>query len=382
MLEQVQQFLQRSRTRTDASMVNGWGYSSKTLGALLLSGLLIVQCMIPLNVMAAGLNSDNTSFWTRPSYERKMNDIGNKILVANNIQTPILFRMSESAMELDAQAESKHHLILVGSALFPMMSSDDELAAVLSHEIAHIITGKSGHLAGGQISLLDILGTVIFVPDAILTTVSMGHSIKDRLGRATLQNRETAMDLIGIDLMTKAGYNPTAMENILREIATDNGNKHWRSRVTITDRLKRIHAAIVLKYPEYLPAQERTPTTPTEPSPAEIPANTVIAPPETSPTVKTVNTKVEGTYQLGAVQENKPILQDAPQIEVPVMSTKGIKAEPIHPETVLPTVLKEGLPKATPEAIKVPAVQHLLDQNGQPLPATPPGVPAALKTAN
>ncbi len=190
------------------------------------------------------------SIWTRPSYESKMFEVGSRLISANQIRTSILFRMVQDGSELDAKAEKAHHVITVSSALFPIIRSDDELAAVLSHEIAHIIQGTNGHFAG--LSLFDILGTAIFVPDALLTTASMGQSIKQRWTRATVQNRETEMDLIGVDLMVKAGYNPLAMESILDKIASDEGNKHWRSRITLTERTQRIHEAIVAHYPQFI----------------------------------------------------------------------------------------------------------------------------------
>jgi Zn-dependent protease with chaperone function len=309
-----------------------------------------------------------------------MNEVGNKILAANHITTPILFRMAENAMDLDAKAESKHHLVVLGSALFPMFSSDDELAAVLSHEIAHVITGKSGHLAGGQISLLDILGTVIFVPDAIITTMSMGNSIKERLGRATLQNRETAMDLIGIDLMVKAGYNPTAMENILREIATDNGNKHWRNRVTITDRLKRIHTAIATKYPDFVPEDERM-SAPQKELPGNSPANTVSLPADGK------GVSISPADTVPDTQKTTHHLEDAPQVEVPGIPVMPVDTTPSDTtKASMPKsepALKERAPSSHPaETSQTPAVQRLLDQNGQPIPVMPPGLSAALKLAN
>jgi predicted Zn-dependent protease len=215
-----------------------------------ISGCLILVSLgiLPLVAEAAGTTD---SIWTRPTYESKMFEIGDRIIAANNIRTPILFRMSQNSADLDAVTEKDHRLVTVGSALFPIIRSDDELAAVLSHEIAHLIQGKSGHFAG--LSLFDILGTVIFVPDALLTTASMGHSIKQRLQRATVQNRETEMDIIGLDLMVKAGYNPLAMETILDKIANDEGNKHWRSRITLTQRISKIHEAISQRYPQFLP---------------------------------------------------------------------------------------------------------------------------------
>lgn len=243
------------------------GYRSVIVGLLI---CLFCMCwIIPLHAFSA---EDTNSVWTRPTYEKKMFEIGEHLLSANNIRTPILFRMSENTADLDATAEKDHHIITVGSALFPMVRSDDEMAAVLSHEIAHIISGQSGHFSG--LSVFDILGTVIFIPDALDTTASLEKSLKQRIGRTVVQNKESEMDLIGLDLMVKAGYNPTAMETILDEIANDTGNKHWRSRVTLSDRIKHIHETIAEKYPQYLPSTDlKSPTLITDPNTVHVPSN-------------------------------------------------------------------------------------------------------------
>jgi Zn-dependent protease with chaperone function len=96
---------------------------------------------------------------------------------------------------------------------FVFLKSEDAIAALLAHEVSHIILG---HLSNdGWTSLLKPLSAIATVaslgaPGAVLTTVIGGQYV-DKAGLAAWsRNQEIAADTQGLALMAKAGYDPDA----------------------------------------------------------------------------------------------------------------------------------------------------------------------------
>ncbi|MEA1939324.1 MAG: M48 family metalloprotease [Candidatus Caldatribacteriota bacterium] len=97
--------------------------------------------------------------------------------------------------------------IYLTSDLFDYIQSDDELAGILAHEIAHVIHNHALKQTrdNTKYTLLTILGALLTrEPDVIvlgkLTTITL-------LNQYSRKYEEEA-DLTAIDLMLKAGYNP------------------------------------------------------------------------------------------------------------------------------------------------------------------------------
>lgn len=207
--------------------------------------------------------TEHESIWTQPTYEKKLYEVGERLIEANNLKGPILFRIetedNTKFNDVTAHAESDHKIVEVGNRLFHYFRSDDELAAVLSHELAHISLGKSGWLIapGPGLGILDLIGNIIFLPDAVESAFTMGKSTARFMNRGFNLKREIQADLLGIQYMVKAGYDPMAMETILTQIASDSDSKHWRGRTQLTKRLKAIHTEIADKYPQYLLPHEQ-----------------------------------------------------------------------------------------------------------------------------
>jgi Zn-dependent protease with chaperone function len=192
----------------------------------------------------------SSNIWQQPTYDKKMIEVGTRIMKANEIGKLITFLIMPGSEDVESTAAHKKDVIKIGSGIFPFIQSDDELAAILSHEMAHLINNESGHFVG--MTLFDILGTVIFIPEAVITSNDMGMSIRRKLSHVFASNHESEMDIIGLKLMVKAGYNPVAMESVLTKLATDDENKRHRKRQSLELRKQRIHAEIRQHYPQFL----------------------------------------------------------------------------------------------------------------------------------
>ena len=155
--------------------------------------------------------------------EQKINLIGSKILNENKIPKRVIFRLTSGYYKVNASARYVDKQVSVYRGLLNYIDNDDELAAILSHEIAHDMDFYRGF---GQ-------------------TIVMNFNKK---------SYEYKADLKGIDYMVKAGYNPVAMITIMNKIGNESV---WDWGLSISHpktsrRLMKDYEYIYKKYPKYL----------------------------------------------------------------------------------------------------------------------------------
>lgn len=156
----------------------------------------------------------NISFaedWNSEAALARVNNIGNKLLTANGVKQAIEFKVSAEE-DVNAYANINKE-VYVYRGLLENVSNDEELAAVISHEVGHILNGhcaKQGVLNTG----VNILAQKA-AQKYNATAVAVGQQLtSSKLSR----NDEFEADLTGADLMVKAGYNPLAMISVLNKI--------------------------------------------------------------------------------------------------------------------------------------------------------------------
>lgn len=158
-------------------------------------------------------------------YQKKVMEIGYRILNANQIEKRMTFHY-ENEKTVNAFARSSSKNITVFKGLLPYFDDDNELAAVIAHEIAH---GLDFHAGFWRIQAMRL------------------NSIK----------YETKADKVGIDLMVNAGYNPVAMILVHNKISAEqNWYEASATHPTGSDRLSDIYEYIYAKYPAYLADNE------------------------------------------------------------------------------------------------------------------------------
>ncbi len=222
--------------------------------ALSLSSLLIYSISFPLSSWAEG---EDDPLWSRPTYEKKVSQVGQRILAANNIDMRISFMvLNAKEGNPNAYARSKGSSVAyINKSLLKYIESDDELAAILSHEIAHIILKHSRlsntkHVGRALLKSTLVVGALFTYGATLLALPAM------KGGRAShSRNKETQADLVGVDLLHKAGYNPLAMETLNAKIGSDASSKFsafWRSHPAGTKRLGKIHEHIAEFYPQFI----------------------------------------------------------------------------------------------------------------------------------
>lgn len=209
----------------------------------LLAGILALSLFVMPNFVRAEDPSiyiiDETKpydyrLWQRNGrYEQKVFEVGYTLLNANSSKNRVAFQVFEQKNLINAFAFWPSSNVIIFKQIFPYIDSDDELAALLAHEIAHIQQSDSAKTF--WIQTIDILGF-------------------------TSKHYEHKADLKGVDLMVKAGYNPIAMLTFLNKLARED---HWfirkldyilwfQSHPTGSKRLSKIYNHILINYPQFI----------------------------------------------------------------------------------------------------------------------------------
>lgn len=104
--------------------------------------------------------------------------------------------------------------------------TDDELAAVMGHEIAHALREHARERASEQA----VAGSVISVGAAILGVGDLGQkgaefAYMSLLGLPNSRRHETEADRVGIELAARAGYDPRAAITLWQKMAQVSGGE-------------------------------------------------------------------------------------------------------------------------------------------------------------
>lgn len=172
-------------------------------------------------IIVSGVTTEN--IWQKlGTREQKLNIIGAKLLNANKINKRVVFNVNSST-SVNAFAAYSNKTVSVNKGTFNYIDNDDELAAILAHEIAHTIDYYGG----------------------------FGKAITMTFNSKSYEHKA---DLLAIDYMVNAGYNPIAMITVMNKIG---GESVWDwgifwSHPKTSSRLMKDYEYIYVKYPKYL----------------------------------------------------------------------------------------------------------------------------------
>jgi Zn-dependent protease with chaperone function len=134
--------------------------------------------------------------------------------------------------------------------------TDDELAAVIGHEMAHALREHSREQVSQKtlqqqgIALAGMFGGLS--PAAINQTQQLGELA---ISLPFSRHMETESDLMGMELMARAGYNPKAASNVWRKMTQLNGSSDASFLSTHPSNANRI-SDLEANLPKVLPLYE------------------------------------------------------------------------------------------------------------------------------
>lgn len=164
-------------------------------------------------------NINMANFWKKNEKDvEKIMDVGTHIINANKIDKRIPIQMTRTPNLINSSSHLWNKTVKISSGILPYMDNDDELAFVLGHEIAHSIDSHDGPLKW----------------------VAMIVNTREY---------EYKADLIGIDLMTKAGYNPVAAITCANKWMGEEPFDLIFTHPVTSKRLMTMYKYIYVKYP-------------------------------------------------------------------------------------------------------------------------------------
>ncbi len=194
--------------------------------------------------------------WTTKQAQAKINNIGTKLLLANNLDDFV--RFSVSRKEVVNATAGYNGVIQVYRGLLDYVETEDELAYVLGHELGHIYKKDSrtklirrgveiGALATGIVLASAGSGGARKTGTGLIIAGGGGALAEGKLTKI----QEARADINGIDFMVQAGYNPLAAISMMNKIL----NRNWDIISDHPSGDKRMIVAynyIETKYPKYI----------------------------------------------------------------------------------------------------------------------------------
>src|SRR5574344_1653141 len=166
-------------------------------------------------------NVNMQNFWEKNGKnEQKITEIGTKILYTNKIDKRVAFQSNRNRKIINATTSLTNKTVTVYYGILPYIDNDDELAYIMSHEIAHALDAYGGPLKWATMAF-------------------------------NSKSYETKADLIGIDLMVKAGYNPIAAITMANKSFPEDYWDIWifTTHPKTSVRLMDMYKYIYVKYP-------------------------------------------------------------------------------------------------------------------------------------
>jgi predicted Zn-dependent protease len=141
--------------------------------------------------------------------------------------------------------------VFITKGMLEKLSSEAQLAAILSHETAHIVARHSSAQMSRQIGIEILLSAVTSesTSEGVLTAANLGSQI---IGLGYSREQESQADLAGIEYMVKAGYNPYGMLETMQMLQEQNAVRpmeFFSTHPSPENRIAEIYEYILQKYP-------------------------------------------------------------------------------------------------------------------------------------
>ena len=168
---------------------------------------------------------------TEAELQRRMNEVGFNLLNSSRIEHRLTFMAINRVYTRDkwADVSSINRTVWVKPCIIPFIDSDDELAAILSHQISHGVDTYDGAFRG-YASIINYW--------------------------VAPNKYDTKADKRAVDYMVNAGYNPLALIIMLNKIGQQYRYDICSNHTLTSRRMMKIYEYIYMKYPVILADNE------------------------------------------------------------------------------------------------------------------------------
>ena len=159
--------------------------------------------------------------------QQRMNEVGFSILNSNRIPHRLTFQVINRVYTRDiwSDVSSVNRIVWLKPCVLPYLDSDDELAGILSHSIAHGVDTYEG-IFRGYISVLNYW--------------------------VAPNKYDQKADKLAVDYMVNAGYNPLALITIMNKIGKQYRFDIFSNHTLMSRRMMLIYEYVYTKYPSIL----------------------------------------------------------------------------------------------------------------------------------
>lgn len=187
-----------------------------------------------------------TTNWDSEASLKRVNKIGQKLLQANGLPTQITFKVSDNEA-INAQANLQKE-VYIYKGLLQYVETDDELAGVIGHEIAHIALS---HIIKGAYKQAILKSALTTLANSSNSKISTTAAATQQLTSLKLsRNDEYEADRTSADLMVNAGFNPLGEISVLNKIC-ENNLDFLSSHPSGDKRVVALYNYIIYNYPKY-----------------------------------------------------------------------------------------------------------------------------------
>lgn len=186
----------------------------------------ILICVLMLFILPA-FAADETKLIEHQTIQSRIDDCGSKILNSNKIEKRVVFVYSDADKSglLEVDKDLTRRQVVVYAGKYKFVDSEDELAAVLSREIAIAARTYDG-IFNGSLRALQI--------------------------KAAPKKFEIVADKTAVDYMVKAGYNPLGLITYIQKTSPQRRFDMISNKNLTSKRLAIIYEYIYTKYPYFL----------------------------------------------------------------------------------------------------------------------------------
>lgn len=171
------------------------------------------------------------------------------MIEASGYQSSIKFNYVESKT-VNANSSDISKVINVYGGLAKKMNNDEELAAVIAHELGHFL---NEHSSSGSLKNYGLNVASGYIKSSIGNKwASAGINIANDMAQNKISRvDEYEADRAACDIMVKSGYNPLALISALQSIG-DKYNDFFSDHPSTDKRNISIYDYISATYPEYI----------------------------------------------------------------------------------------------------------------------------------
>lgn len=146
--------------------------------------------------------------------------------------------------------------VFITEGLLSLLKTEAEVAAVLGHEIGHVIARHSSERLAKEQLTRGLIGALV-VGTGDYTSAQIGQLVGGMINMRYGREDELESDALGVRLMVEAGYDPRAMIRVMEVLAQASGGSRqpefFSTHPAPENRAARIKEAIAKQFPSGVP---------------------------------------------------------------------------------------------------------------------------------